>query len=294
MLYPDFKELVSYENTASVVGYHIKNKKFSELSGSYTSSFKGQGLEFNDIRQYEFGDDIRNIDWHVTAKLDSPHVKIYKEEKQRNVLICIDKNDYMNFGTRVTFKNVIAARIASILAFAANKNSDRVGFYLFGNLKDRFEFFKPQASKISILKGLRSLCNSEDFKQIYSIDGAIFNLKRLDVTPNIIFIISDFRGINETFEKNLYLISKRAEVVFINVVDDSDFFIPDVGKIILKQGNRRYLLNTSYRTGIKNYQRNFEEKIASLTKIKNKLRARYIQINTKDDPLKSIMLALKK
>jgi len=294
MLYPDFKELISYESSSQLLGYHIKNKSLSQFAGNYISSFKGQGMEFDEVRNYAEGDDFRSVDWRVTARLDEMFVKVFKQEKQRNVLICVDKNDYMNFGTRVTFKNVIAAKVAAIIGFAANKNSDKVGFYVFGNTKNKFSYLKPNLSKSSILKGLKLLCKNDETEENYSIDGAIFNLKRLDISPNIIFIISDFRGINEIFEKNLYLIAKKAEVVFINISDESDYFIPDVGRIILRQGSRRYLLNTSYRQGIKNYQRNYQERIKYLNKIKTKLRARIIEISTKDDPLKTLIKGIRK
>jgi uncharacterized protein (DUF58 family) len=294
MLYPDFKDLISYESSSQLLGYHIKNKSLSQFAGNYTSSFKGQGMEFDEVRNYAEGDDVRSVDWRVTARLDEMFVKVFKQEKQRNVLICVDKNSYMNFGTRITFKNIIAAKAAAIIGFAANKNADKVGFYVFGDVKDRFSYLKPNLSKGSILKGLKLLCNEGDGQENYAIDGAIFNLKRLDVSPSIIFIISDFRGINEVFEKNLYLIAKKAEVVFINISDESDYFIPDVGRIILKQGTRRYLLNTSYRQGIKNYQRNFQERQRYLNKIKTKLRARLIEISTKDDPLKTLITGIKR
>lgn len=294
MLYPDFKELISYESSSQLLGYHIKNKSLSQFAGNYTSSFKGQGMEFDEVRNYAEGDDMRSIDWRVTARLDEMFVKVFRQEKQRNVLICVDKNSYMNFGTRVTFKNVLAAKVAAIIGFAANKNSDKVGFYVFGDVKNRFAYFKPNLSKASILKGLKLLCSGSDDGENYSIDGAIFNLKRLEVSPSIIFIISDFRGINEVFEKNLYLIAKKAEVVFINISDESDYFIPDVGRIILKQGSRRYLLNTSYRQGVKNYQKNYQQRLSYLNKIKNNLKARLIEISTKDEPLKTLIKGIRK
>lgn len=293
MLYPNFKELIEYESSAALVGYHIKNKKFSALSGGYTSFFKGQGIEFDELREYNINDDVKNIDWRVSAKLGTPFIKTYREEKQRNVVICVDKNNYMNFGTRNTFKNIVAARLASIIGFAANKNNDKVGFYIFGNLKDRFEYYKPVSSKSSIFKGLKSLCNTIDNNQFYSVDGAIYNLKRLNAKPNIVIIISDFRGVNETFEKNLYMLSKTSEIFLINIIDDGDFNIPDIGKIVLKEGKKRYLLNTSFREGVKNYRRNFERRLSRFKKMQKKARAKSVTINTKQDPVKHLIKAFK-
>lgn len=286
MLYPDFKELVAMEGASRSVGLLKKSRYSSGLAGNFNASFKGQGMEFDEVREYNYGDDVRKIDWRVSAKLDDTHIKLFKEERQRNIIIAVDKNDYMNFGTRGTFKNVMAAKIASIIGFAANKNHDKVGFYIFGNQKNRFTFIKPTDSRKALFQGLKILCEESNNAESYSIEGAAFNLRRIDVRPNILFIISDFRNITELFEKNLFLLGSKVEKVFVNIIDDSDFFIPDVGRIILKYGIRRYLLNTSNKKGMNLYRRNFNDKQEMLKKISARLRAKLININTKEDPAK--------
>lgn len=294
MLYPDFKELIALEAASRNLRFGFKRQRINDISGSYSSSFKGAGMEFDEVRKYAYGDDVRSIDWRVSARLDDPHIKKFREEKQRNVIIAVDKNDYMNFGTRKTFKNVMAAKVAAILGYAANNNSDRVGFYIFGNQRNRFTFLKPIESRSSLFRGLKILSTPEDHSESYSIEGAIFNLRRIDIKPNILFIISDFRNITEVFEKNLYLLGSGTEKVFINIIDDSDFYIPDVGRLILKHGIRRYLLNTTNKKGMNNYRKNFHEKQEILKKISARLGARLININTKDDPLKVLAAGLRR
>jgi uncharacterized protein (DUF58 family) len=294
MLYPDFKELLKYESPAKLLGRHFSNKTTSHMAGNFLSSFRGQGMEFDEVRQYAYGDDVRNIDWRVSARTDDVHIKLFKEERQRTVMLAVDCNDYMNFGTRKTFKNIVAAQIASILSFAANKNSDKTGFYLFGNRKNKYEFFKPLNSKKSILSGLKSLCKDHQTSNSYSVDGAIFNLRRLNLNPNILFIISDFREITDEFEKSLYLLSRRSEIVLIKVNDDSDFYLPDVGSLKLKFRDFTYLLNTSNRKAIKKYEEEYKNNLEKITTISKKIRAKLIEINTKDDIVKKLSIGLAK
>jgi uncharacterized protein (DUF58 family) len=297
MLYPDFKELLSYEASARGIGKAIERKYSNSVSGNILSHFKGQGMEFDEVRNYIYGDDVRNIEWRASAKSDETFVKIYKEEKNRSVLIAVDNNDYMYFGTRSNFKNIQAARAASILGFAANHNKDKVGFYIFGNQSNRFSYFKPANSKKSLFSGLKNLTTSyepdNNLKQNnYSIEGAIFNLKRIGANPNILFVISDFRNIGDQFEKNFYYLGKRPEIVFINIIDDSDFYIPDIGKVVLEYGKRRYMLQSSSKRGQERYKKQFEERQKLLKKIAARLKARIININTRDNVLRELAIQL--
>lgn len=293
MLYPDFKELLSFTNSAGLITKDFQKSSVNDLTGNYLSHFKGQGMEFNEVREYAYGDDIRNIDWRVSARTDKMQIKTFHEERQRDVLIVVDNNDYMNFGTRKTFKNIQAARIASLLGFAANKNMDRVGFYIFGNHKNRFEYHRSKNSKNSLLKGLKSLCYEHEDKQSYSLEGAIFNLRRLNANPNILFIISSFRELSEDFEKHLFMLKRSAEVVLINIIDDSDHYVPNVGRVVLKYGMGKFMLNTSNKEAMKKYHNDFKQSQRKLKKLSARMRINIINVNTKDDPVKKISLGLK-
>lgn len=294
MLYPDFKELLSFENAARGIDLNLSKKNTTTLTGNFRSTFKGQGMEFDEVREYVYGDDVRDIEWKATARTEKTFVKIYREERKRNVVIAIDNNDYMNFGTRGTFKNVQAARAAALLGFLAHRNDDKVGIYSFGNQPNRFSFYRPVNSKKSLFMGLKSLCDEQKEKfENYSLDGAIFNLKRLRANPSILFVISDFRNITEQFEKNLYLLGKKPEIVFVNLVDDNDRAMPDVGRLVLEYGNSRYFLNSGNRKGVERYKKDFEEKYNFFRKMATRMNARVININTKDDVMRKILLGLK-
>jgi uncharacterized protein (DUF58 family) len=294
MLYPNFKELLSYQSVSKRIKLNFSGKKNLNFSGNFLSHFKGQGMEFDEVREYVYGDNIKDVEWRSSARSDKTYVKIYREERKRNVVIAVDNNDYMNFGTRKTFKNVVAAHIASILGFAANENKDRLGFYIFGNQKNRFTYFKPTDSKKSLFYGLKILSSvtSEKFEN-YSIEGAIFNLKRLNANPNILFVISDFRWITDQFEKTLFLLGKKPEIVFINIIDDSDCYIPDVGEFVVEYGNNSYFLNTKNRRAAERYKKIYFEKQKIFRNYTTKLNVKIIDINTKDDPIKILKASLK-
>jgi uncharacterized protein (DUF58 family) len=288
MLYPDFKELVSFEAHSGAVNFALKNKSMQQMSGDYASVFRGQGMDFDEVREYRYGDDVRNIDWRVSARLNNTHIKVFKEERERNVLICVDKNDHMVFGTRGTFKNVQAARAAAILAFAANKNKDKVGFYIFGNQKKRFTFEPPSERKSALFRGLRNLSSDADFKESFSLSSAFINLKRININPNIVFVISDFRDANDSFFKNMLSVSRRSEFVFINVYDQFDAEIPDIGGLLVSDGKHEFLANTSSTLGRNRYNREFMEHQEYLQKKCASFGIRLINIKTSDDVLSKI------
>jgi uncharacterized protein (DUF58 family) len=136
ILYPrldDLLELRHQARTLGVAAHHLVNSTFS---GLYSSVFRGTGLDFEEVREYREGDDIRNMDWLVTARTGRPHLKVFREERQRSVILCVDTGPHMSFGTRGTFKSIQAARTAALIGWAASKQHDRVGGVLFGNHRD--------------------------------------------------------------------------------------------------------------------------------------------------------------
>jgi uncharacterized protein (DUF58 family) len=288
MLYPDFKELISYEAQSKAINLALRNKTMQEMSGGYASVFRGQGMNFEEVREYQYGDDVRNIDWRVSARMNKTHIKVFKEEHERNVLICVDKNDYMNFGTRGTFKNVQAARAAAIVAFAAHKNKDKVGFYIFGNQKNKFTFEKPTDGKTALFRGLKNLSNEENNAENFSLEAAFINLMRIHVNPNIVFVISDFTNVNDSFFKNLLQVSKRSEFVFINIYDDFDANIKDVGSLKINDGKNEFILNTSSKLGRQKYKKMFLDKQEFLKKNCTNFKIKNINLNTSEEPLKKL------
>jgi uncharacterized protein (DUF58 family) len=155
MLYPDFRELMELGVRTPGMDLAARRKAVSVMTGDYKSPFRGRGLEFEEVRAYAPGDDVRNIDWRVTARTGRPHLKLYSEDRERSVLVCIDRNDSMRFGTRVTFKSIQAARAAALIGWAAVRDNDRIGSSLFGNVPEGQRFFGPRRSRRSLWRMLK-------------------------------------------------------------------------------------------------------------------------------------------
>jgi len=234
VLYPDFAELVGLRSKASRLLLGSDRQSMAIASGDYTSPFRGQGLAFHEVREYRPGDDIRSIDWRVTARTDKPHVKIFVEERERTVILCIDANASMRFGTRGTFKSVQAARAAALLGWHANGHNDRVGCIVFGDVAEGMQFFTPRRSRQALWQALKLLSQQTigAHKQQVSLETALAHLERTAPTGALVLIISDFSELAATLERQIGNLHRRCDVVLIAVQDPADREIPAMGTII--------------------------------------------------------------
>ena len=247
MLYPHLEELLDLK--AKTLSRQIKSARLTHslVSGGYFSPFRGQGLEFDEVRTYVPGDDVRKIDWRVTARSGVPHIKLFTEERERKVLICLDACDYMCFGTRGTFKSVQAARVAALLGWCALASSNTVGSCIFGNSQAASMFFKPSRRQSSFLRFLEKICkpdtyintNNDGKQQIErpSLEVATKHIARITPPGTLVFIISDFLDMNDGLEKNLRDINEKSELVLISVNDPADIKMPDCGSMIFNPGS---------------------------------------------------------
>lgn len=180
MLYPNFEELLDLKARASSRNIKSSRLTHSLASGGYFSPFRGQGLEFDEVRAYVPGDDVRKIDWRVTARSGVPHIKLFTEERERKVLICLDACDYMCFGTRGTFKSVQAARIAALIGWSALSSSNTLGSCIFGNSEAASMFFKPSRRQSSFLRFLEKICQADTYINTSKTDSKLKNDSRSD------------------------------------------------------------------------------------------------------------------
>ena len=225
--------------------------------GEYHSVFKGRGIEFSEVRQYEPGDDVRLIEWNVTARLGAPYVKQYIEERELTVLLAVDISASSLFTTTAVSKRGLAAEAAAMLAFAATANADRVGLLLF---TDRVERYVPPAkSRRHVLRMIRELLYTEPVGKQTDIGAALTYLARTARRRSIIFLVSDF--FDEGFEQQLRAASLRHEVIALTLTDPRDETMPDVGmlEIIDAESGRRVLLDTTDRRVREAYARRAEE-----------------------------------
>ena len=162
-------------------------------------------MEFEEVREYVHGDNVRDIDWRVTARTTKPHLKVFREEKDHNIILCIDKNAYMNFGTRKTFKSVIAAQCCALLGFAGHYNKDKIGGIIFGDIENNFIYHKPSSSRKSLWQILKLLSQPTNNNTSYLIDEILFKIDKICPKSATIFIISDLINIGSEFEKAISL-----------------------------------------------------------------------------------------
>jgi uncharacterized protein (DUF58 family) len=262
------------------------NRIHSQQAGQYLSAFKGRGMEFDEARLYQPGDDMRHIDWRVTARRGKPHTKLFREERERAVFLWVDYRAPMFFATQGVFKSVLAARCASLLAWSANNHNDRVGGLIFSD--SSHHELKPKRGKAQILQLIKQLVKMQDAKSSSTnsevIQQALARLRRVAHPGSLIFLISDFRYLNAQAESHLKQIAKHNEVVMLFIYDPLESQLPPSGRYRLSDGQFDVTVNTSEQDRIIKYHTRFEQHQAHLQKLLN--RHRLLACATTDDPVK--------
>jgi len=217
----------------------------SSFAGSYHSVFKGRGMNFEEVREYTPGDDIRSIDWNVTARMNVPYVKKFTEEREMTVMLLVDVSASGTFGSVESSKRELAAEVASILAFSAIQNNDKVGLLLFS---DEVELFiPPKKGRLHTLRLIREMLFFEPRRRGTSLAVALDYLNKVTSRKAVVFLISDF--ISAEFIKPLTVTSKRHDLVAMPVIDPGEETLPDVGLLTLEDAEtgRQIEINTSSR-----------------------------------------------
>jgi uncharacterized protein (DUF58 family) len=205
----------------------IKTKGLTNhiFSGEYHSAFKGRGMSFSEVREYQYGDDIRNIDWNVTARFQHPYVKIFEEERELTIMLLIDVSKSSFIGTQNQLKNEIIAEIAGVLAFSAIQNNDKVGVMFFS---DEMELLiPPKKGKSHILRIIREIINFEPKSNKTNISLALERFNNMVKRKSIAFVLSDF--IDENYENELRHVAKKHDVIGVKVYDNLDMELPKIG-----------------------------------------------------------------
>ncbi len=262
----------------------------SRQSGDYQSPFRGRGMEFDESRLYQPGDDIRNIDWRVTARTGKPHTKLFREERERPVFVWIDLRAAMHFATRGKYKSVIAAELAAMIAWSALNNGDRVGGVIFSD-KEHHEL-KPQRGKTAVLRLINRIVNhaawleptaEETDKQ--SLGYALLRLRRVARPGSLIFLISDFRHLDADAEVQLSRLSKHNEAVMLFVHDRLEKALPPAGRYKVSDGGREFLVDTFNHHLVRQYQQQFQTRSDQLLRLAKSNRMILLPCMTDDEPL---------
>lgn len=210
----------------------IKTRGLSKqlFSGEYHSAFKGRGMAFSEVREYFPGDEIRTIDWNVTARSGTPHIKVFEEERELTVMLIVDISGSENFGTQTLFKRELITELCAVIAFSAMQNNDKVGLILFSDQIEKF--IPPKKGKSHVLRIIRELIEFKAESKKTNIDGAVRYFSNVVKKRSIAFIISDF--IDTNFEQSLKIVSRKHDTVAIKVYDKSETEVPNLGLVQLK------------------------------------------------------------
>jgi len=294
-MHPRLDELLELRHQAHTLGlasHHLVNTTFS---GLYASVFRGQGLNFEEVREYREGDDIRNMDWKVTARTNEPHLKVYREERERSVLLCVDHGPHMFFGTRGTFKSVQAARAAALLGWAANSVNDRVGGMLFGDADTGLVHFQPTKDRRAVWRLLKEMANPVRRAQhgINCIDRVLKRAGRGSGTGSLIFVIGDFNRDLQGLDKTLGQVCQKHSVVLIPVDDPADRELPSVGRALFRDAEGRMVeIDTDDEEGQRAFRERWEARRANLVMLGNRLGVAVIPVQTSHDVHHSLMSGL--
>jgi uncharacterized protein (DUF58 family) len=213
------------------------------FSGEYHSVFKGRGMSFAEVREYQYGDDVRNIDWNVTARAGAPFVKVYEEERELTVMLLVDVSASGDFGTRERMKGELAVELCALLAFSAIKNNDKVGLIIFSDHVEKF--VPPRKGRRHVLRVLRELLYHEPSGRGTSISTALEYLAHVQRKRAVTFLVSDFR--DEGFEKALAVAGRRHDLVAVRLSDPREAELPPVGLVELEdpESGERVTIDTS-------------------------------------------------
>ena len=264
-----------------------RNNTFtSEQAGDIRSAFKGRGMEFEEVRLYGFGDDVRDIDWRVTARLGNTYTKVFSEEKDREVYVVLDLSPYMVFGTKKELKSVSASKLTALLGWESVANKDRFGLLLYDGKDTRL--FKPQNNQKALMSILKNISQTSknilDKKEASKTNADIAEpLKYLQYSIKsraMVFVISDFKNFSENAYKSLVALTKKCKVYCVNVYDYIEEVPPISGEYIAQYGEDKIKFNTSPLVFKDTYYQYFAKKRKTLEDFCKKFGCEYINIRT--------------
>lgn len=261
----------------------IKTKTLSrdQFAGSYHTNFKGRGMAFSEVREYQTGDEVRTIDWNVTARLGNPYIKVFEEEREISLMLLADISASGNFSSKNDTKRDIITYISAIIAFSASQNQDKTGLLLFSDKVERY--IVPKKGKSHILRIIRDLIEVKPESNKTDIAKALSYTLNMLKKRSIVFILSDFMDSN--FEKQMEICSAKHETIAIRVYDPAEEKLPRMGMVNVKDAEtgKVYLLDTNSAKMRRNYAENMENRREYLRGFFAKNKIAYIEISTEDD-----------
>lgn len=272
----------------------IKTRGLSQqiFSGEYHSAFKGMGMAFSEVREYQYGDDIRNIDWNVTARFNHPFIKIFEEERELTVMLLIDVSGSRDFASQTRLKKELITEIAAVLSFSAISNNDKIGAILFSDQIEKF--IPPKKGRQHILRIIRELIEYTPEQKGTNISGALQYLTNAIKKRSTAFLISDM--MDEGYEDALKISSKKHDLIVLRVFDKREAELPDVGLIYMKDAEtgKQVWVDSSSKMVRNHYSDHWHTKNQQIRDILKKFGVDSADISTHEDYVKPLMQLFKK
>jgi len=280
----DTKELIKKVRKIEIKTKGLSNQIFS---GEYHSAFKGRGMAFSEVREYAIGDEIRTIDWNVTARFNEPFVKVFEEERELTVMLLVDVSASEMFGTKNQIKRETITELCAVLAFSAVSNNDRIGMVMFS---DQIEMFiPPKKGKSHILRIIRELINFEPTHTGTDISGVLKYFTKMVKKKSIAFVLSDF--VATDFSDAIKIASRKHDVVALKVRDKAETELPNIGVAQFKDletGQSKWI-NTSSKKTREKYKQESEEKDKALRELFRRSKTDFAEIWTDEEYIKPLM-----
>lgn len=280
----DTKELLKKVRKIEIKTRRLSNHLFS---GEYNTTFKGKGMTFSEVRRYQFGDDVRAIDWNVTARYNEPYIKVFEEERELTMMLLIDVSGSGGFGTNLQFKKDTTTEIAATLAFSATQNNDKIGLILFS---DQIELYiPPKKGKSHVLRIIRELIEFKPKSNRTSVSEAFKFLSGIQKKRAIVFMISDFMA--DDYEHTLKIAAKKHDVTGIRVYDEKEHQLPNIGLVNMldaETGEQR-LINTSSKKVRTEYEKYYHDKVKYFQEVFIKCGAGIMSTRLDEDYAKKLL-----
>lgn len=272
----------------------IKTKGLSNhiFAGEYHTAFKGRGMAFSEVREYQPGDDIRSIDWNVTARFNNPYIKVFEEEREMTVMLLVDVSASKDFGTQEQMKQELVTELAAVLAFSAIQNNDKIGLIFFSDKVEKF--IPPKKGKSHILRIIRELITFEPDRKGTDIGEALRFFNNVIKKRSVCFLISDF--LSQDFEAPLRIANKKHDVVAVRIHDKREEELPNVGMVQMKavETEETYWIDTGKKAIRSQFKRNYLKHQAQLMQLFRNCGVDTIDLRTDQDYVKPLIRFFKR
>lgn len=286
---PEVQELLKYRYKAKALKLFANQRVNTTNAGNNISKAKGRGMDFDEVRHYQAGDDIRLMHWALTARLGKPYTKVYHEERERNLYFVIDQNSTMSFGTRECFKSVKAANILALIGFGALEAHDKVGGVIFDD--NGYNFYPAKQDKTSLVKMFNFVSNDEKEYQLSSEKKLAEALKFLYAkvrSNSVIIVVSDFSSFDEQAKLYLKLLSGKNAVINIFNYDPIEKELPALDTYYFSDGKNKLALDAASKEQSTIYKNLYEDRYATIKEFSRKNKTGFIEVATNDDLVKAI------